>query len=102
MAGISVQAIAALRSGSAGAWTVPPGGLRFYQLALPFEDGARKGVVLMSSVSATTSNHFVFVDSLGPATWVRLADGTVIATKDLFEKESAERGNENRGHATSG
>ena len=25
------------RSGSAGAWTVPPGGLRFYQLALPNE-----------------------------------------------------------------
>ena len=26
------------RSGSAGAWTVPPGGLRYYQLALPNED----------------------------------------------------------------
>ena len=25
------------RSGSAGAWTVPPGGLRFIQLALPGE-----------------------------------------------------------------
>ena len=35
----------------------------------------------MSSVSATTSNHFVFVDSLGPATWVRLADGTVIVVE---------------------
>ena len=29
VAGISVQAVAALRSGSAGAWTVPPGGLHF-------------------------------------------------------------------------
>ena len=42
VAGISVQAVAALRSGSAGAWTVPPGGLRFTQLALPNEEGARK------------------------------------------------------------
>ena len=41
------------RSGSAGAWTVPPGGSRFHQLALPnegrarrrggFEDGDREG-----------------------------------------------------------
>ena len=30
------------RSGSAGAWTVPPGGSRFHQLALPNEEGARK------------------------------------------------------------
>ena len=30
------------RSGSAGAWTVPPGGLRFTQLALPFEGRARR------------------------------------------------------------
>ena len=32
------------RSGpaDAGAWTVPPGGLRFHQLALPFESGARR------------------------------------------------------------
>ena len=44
VAGISVQAVAALRSGSAGAWTVPPGGLRFTQLALPFEGRAQRGV----------------------------------------------------------
>ena len=31
------------RSGNAGAWTVPPGGLRFHQLALPHEGGARRG-----------------------------------------------------------
>ena len=42
----------------------------------------------MSSVSATTSTCLIFVDSLGPATWVRLADGTVIAIKDLFVKDN--------------
>ena len=53
VAGISVQAVAASGPADAGAWTVPPGGLRFHQLALPnegrarrrggFEDGDREG-----------------------------------------------------------
>ena len=46
VAGISVQAVAALRSGSAGAWTVPPGGLRFHQLALPLDERGAKGLFL--------------------------------------------------------
>ncbi len=44
-AGISVQAAALAGPAEAGAWTVPPGGLRFIQLALPIEEG-REGVLV--------------------------------------------------------
>ena len=56
----------------------------------------------MSSVSATTANCFIFVDSLGPAVWVRLADGTVIVTKDLLTKDLRAGEKESRGYAASG
>ena len=59
VAGISVQAVAALRSGSAGAWTVPPGGSRFHQLALPFEERGAKGeeYASFSYFSAALGTH---------------------------------------------
>ena len=56
----------------------------------------------MSSVSATTTNCVIFVDSLGPAAWIRLADGTVIVTKDLFTKDLRVEEKESRGYAASG
>ena len=44
-AGISVQAAALTGPAEAGAWTVPPGGLRFIQLALPNEEGRDRRLV---------------------------------------------------------
>ena len=89
-AGISVQAAALAGPAKAGAWTVPPGGLRFIQLALPNEDRARKGHEFMSTVSASVV-RFVLVDSLGPAAWVRLTDGTVIAVAQQINVLSAKK-----------
>ena len=44
------------RSGSAGAWTVPPGGSRFHQLALPFEErGAGGGMNMLFKITAIFS-----------------------------------------------
>ena len=55
----------------------------------------------MSSVSATTTNCFIFVDSLGPAVWVRLADGTVIVAKGLFKEDLRAEKKETRSYAAS-
>ena len=98
--GLTVQAVAASGPAAPEPGQSRPADQRFIQLALPFEGRARR-VVLMSSFSATTANCFIFVDSLGPAMWVRLADGTVIVTKDLFEEYLRTEKKETRSYAAS-
>jgi hypothetical protein len=55
--GLTVQAASRKRSGSAGAWTVPPGGLRFYQLALPNEAERRRRFCVHPYCAAILGAH---------------------------------------------